>query len=345
MSGQSAVAIEPADHSIAVVSSQGLGDGFLQLVLAQNLARSGHRVYFYQDHMAQLKPILKGVVVRPYLSSRLMRSEVANHTLVLFDQGSQFANTIVADLTKLPANFIAYSVSRSANKFPLSTADFHAYLHEVGADDLSFFAGFNRSIRHPINHRLSISEHFQWCAEKVLFMNSYWPHPEFDVPQNWTKIRFPRRVIIHPTSSAEKKNWAPNAFCELAERLAGLGWEPCFTVSPDEWPVWRALLPKPFLAPPLSSTLALARYYYESAAFIGNDSGNGHLASAMGLPTLSIFNRWKLSYPWRPGWNTGSVVAPWMPESLVGDQWSRYLSVDRVLLAFERLLERHMRRL
>ncbi|MGH1539928.1 MAG: glycosyltransferase family 9 protein [Arenicella sp.] len=324
---------------VALVSSQGLGDGLLQLVFAQNLVRQGYSVTFYQNHMSSLSPIIDLVKVSPYLDASSMQQALAEHKVVLFDQGSRFARRMLPEFDQVPDHFIAYVVSRSALAHELELSKFMEHLQQLNSLSLQKLSGFNRSIRHPVKHSYSVSEHFQWIAKKVLNIDHYDLLPAMNIPESWYKKKYDKRVLIHPTSSMEIKNWSPHRFLELAENLHSLGWNPEFTVAPDEWERWNSWLNGRYLAPCFSSILELAHYYYESAAFIGNDSGNGHLASAMGLPVLTIFNRKKLSYPWRPGWSPNQVVAPWLPKSLVADKWSDYLSVKRVLSVFVKLVK------
>ncbi|MFM0627038.1 glycosyltransferase family 9 protein [Paraburkholderia xenovorans] len=78
----------------------------------------------------------------------------------------------------------------------------------------------------------------------------------------------------------------------------------------------------------------------ESGWFIGNDSGLGHLASALGVPTLSLFMRRGLARTWRPAWGRGLLVLPrnlFVSAYLKERYWKFALTVQRVLRSFERL--------
>ncbi|WP_429485147.1 glycosyltransferase family 9 protein [Paraburkholderia youngii] len=78
----------------------------------------------------------------------------------------------------------------------------------------------------------------------------------------------------------------------------------------------------------------------EAGWFIGNDSGLGHLASAIGVPTLSLFMRSGLARTWRPGWSPGAIVLPLnvVPTGRLRERcWKRLMSVRRVLRGFETL--------
>jgi len=95
------------------------------------------------------------------------------------------------------------------------------------------------------------------------------------------------RVAMHPTGSHNDKIWPRAKFASLARKLQSRGLEPTLLVSPDEKPAW---LMDDSIAPYLQSFRSLsgvAEWIAESGFVIGNDSGLGHLASALGVPTLS----------------------------------------------------------
>lgn len=146
----------------------------------------------------------------------------------------------------------------------------------------------------------------------------------------------PQRVVIHPTSTNIKKNWPAEKFIQLGHKLEKRGFTPFFCVSPAERNIWLKKVPAEQL--PLFPTLhELASFVFESGSMIGNDSGTGHLASALHIPTLSLFARESYSRLWRPGWGKGSVVTP--PNFLPGARlkqkyWKHLLSVRKVQQAF-----------
>ena len=80
-----------------------------------------------------------------------------------------------------------------------------------------------------------------------------------------------RRVVIHTGAGHPVRKWPVERFNELAARLRAAGWE---VVMLDD--SLRDL-------GPLLDTLATA------GRFIGNDSGPGHLAALLGVPTFTIF--------------------------------------------------------
>ncbi|MGE4061972.1 MAG: glycosyltransferase family 9 protein [Rhodospirillaceae bacterium] len=105
----------------------------------------------------------------------------------------------------------------------------------------------------------------------------------------------PPVLAIAPVAAAREKTWPAARFAELVQILrAGpcAAWRVALFGGPGDEDKARALigsLPgalKIFGEPDL---LVVAAALKNCAAFIGNDSGLGHLAAAMGLPTLALF--------------------------------------------------------
>jgi len=80
-----------------------------------------------------------------------------------------------------------------------------------------------------------------------------------------------RRVVIHTGAGRPVREWPAARFAEIAARLRAAGWD--VVLLDDSLQDLDRLL----------STLASAD------RFIGNDSGPGHLAALLGVPTFTIF--------------------------------------------------------
>ncbi len=109
-------------------------------------------------------------------------------------------------------------------------------------------------------------------------------------------------VIIHPGSGSPDKCWPTERFIELAGNIATSGRGVKFVlgeVEQDRWPA--ADIARLQSAAPVEVLMSLVDLYdrlRQASAFVGNDSGPGHLAGIMGVPTVSIFGptdpaRWK----------------------------------------------------
>ena len=149
-----------------------------------------------------------------------------------------------------------------------------------------------------------------------------------------------RRVAIHPTGSHIEKIWPRKKFVALMHKLVQRDFQPTLLVAPCERQTW--LLDKD-AAQRLHSFERLAEvaaWIAESGWFIGNDSGLGHLASALGVPTISLFMRRGIARTWRPNWGRGAIVLPYnlfVVGALKERYWKLALTGSRVLRSFERL--------
>lgn len=153
--------------------------------------------------------------------------------------------------------------------------------------------------------------------------------------------RHPKRVCIHPTSAEVSKNWLPQRFVQLGKRLKRAGFEVCFIMSASEQAAWAPVIEKAFPLYGFPSVGECAAFTYESGFFIGNDSGGGHLASCLQIPTLSIHGRRAKARLWKPGWGKVEVITPRV--NLIGSYlrqhyWKYFLSVTTVERRFHALV-------
>ena len=94
-------------------------------------------------------------------------------------------------------------------------------------------------------------------------------------------------VVIHLGSGSPAKCWPVANFRVLAIALQQRGWQTALLCGPVERERQLAVGDLPALHPP--NLRALAGLLAKSALFIGNDSGPGHIAAAVGTPTLTLF--------------------------------------------------------
>lgn len=112
----------------------------------------------------------------------------------------------------------------------------------------------------------------------------------------------PEAVVLHPGAGSPAKCWPAERFIDLAQRLHRDGLSVRAIVGEVERERWSAQqishlrtaceLREPQTLVELADQIARAR------AFVGNDSGPGHVAGIIGVPTVSIFGpadptRWK----------------------------------------------------
>ena len=94
-------------------------------------------------------------------------------------------------------------------------------------------------------------------------------------------------VVVHLGSGSPAKCWPVANFHALASALQKKGWHTALLCGPVERERQLAVGNLPALHPP--DLRSLAGLLAKAALFIGNDSGPGHIAAAVGTSTLTLF--------------------------------------------------------
>ena len=331
--------------TIAIMPARGLGDSLLFLIIANNLQRNGYQVTFYSNHIAQLQDWLPKIIAKPTPNKKDITTIFLQHDLVMADSGavitSVYPPSQYHDLAKrcvffnmssrvdsdLIADISDYLLSKTQDKNKLKKLSLFCKADGCGISSLES--------KSPI-----VARTVRFCME-IIQLNNVTKNTGLTSPQHLIYRRYPYRIIIHPTSSSVRKNWLPKQFIKLAQLLQKQGWQPVFCVSPNEWPEWNARINNTFLLPKFATVANLAEFIYESGYMIGNDSGTGHLASSLGIPTLSIARKFTKSHPhlrYRPGWTVGKVVGPILRLPYDIHYWQYFISVKKILKTFKRLV-------
>lgn len=296
----------------AIFSCKGLGDGLLALVLSNNLARNSAETTTFHPFLQEMQEWFPHLPLRPF---------PAIEALDNFDQFF-FIYEKTPWMQALLTHCQSHYPDRTHVLNPIATRNRDYPYWEVGRFDgaLPFVDNLQRYCRNQLKIEHAVRE------------NGIVPPPSLE------QRRYPKRVIIHPTSSREGKNWSKEKYLSLRQQLIRKGYDPVFMLTQEEKKNW------PEVDSPHFSTLsALAAFVYESGSMIGNDSGIGHLASSLGLPTLTICRSRDAADFWRPAWAPGALVFPplWLP-NLKGLRWrdrywKQWISPQRVLHEFEKI--------
>jgi ADP-heptose:LPS heptosyltransferase len=288
----------------AIVCAAGIGDALLMQIASTHLRRLGHSVVTFSNHLSQLRDWFPGCSFAPQPQLDRIEEIFAPFDAIIL----QHDNTPKAKKIRALAKPV-YSL--------------------YGAHLVSKHGLFRPEWDYLLDRNLCMAKNIQ-AACQVLFPGMA---PLLDnglTPLSHLLFRrFPKRIAIHPVSTSEQKNWPRSRFLHLHELLEKKGYEPVFIAPPDEAADWKS--------PTFNSLSDLASYIYESGAFIGNDSGPGHLASNLGLDTLIIGPSLEHLTLWRPGWKVGAIVHPprWIHEFKLS--WKNFISVSQVYKSFAKL--------
>jgi heptosyltransferase-3 len=300
----------------AVFSCKGLGDGLIASVLANNLQVNGAVVTLFHPFLQELQRWFPHLEIRSFPS--------------------------VEELVEFDAFFFIYEKSDWMQPL-LAHCEKHYSGQTVVLNPIA-----TRNTDYPywvsskfVGNRTFVDNILSFCRE-TLCLKLLTKSNGIRIPEGSMSCRQCKRVILHPTSSRPGKDWPQEKFIALAQELRKHGYEPVFVLNEEERRQWDA---SKISAPVFDNLEELTAFISESGYMIGNDSGIGHLASCLGLPTVTVCRSHKISQFWRPAWARGKVIAPyaWIPNlkifRLRDQHWKKWVGVKRVLKGFLRLAE------
>lgn len=290
------------DQKIGFVMSPRLGDSLLSMVVINNLQRNGYDVTVFSNNIMSLASW--------YANYKVQSTPDDKNGGPIFKQFDILLHAYHCDIVG-------------------NTRDWHTGVYVL--DDSPLYRS-----RIPMPDIQALV-----CREELGLIDIVRTSPLTN-PKELKHKQHHQRVVIHPTSGQTFRNWLPQRFLKLAEILKQKGYQPEFIVDKNERPDWEWVIEAGFALPQFATLDAVARWIYESGWFIGNDSGIGHLASNLGIPTLTLGIRPKLLQRWRPSWSPGRVLLPTpllITRPLKEKFWKYFISVKRVAREFESLTQ------
>jgi hypothetical protein len=328
---------------IGLVAYDSLGDGLMYLMVADNLRRNGFDVSYFGGAVSQLADWLPQFEVKPYPPVADMEAELDDFDLVICSPPSFIRHRYSEDqMRALAERYVLVCLSRHV-------PEHWRFDHRKGirdrlppdvADRLQGPAGCSGTIRYRRRSGRNMVEMALSFMTERMGLEDVSKDVELRPPDGVAYRRHRDRVVIFPDSAnPERKDWTPARYLDLATRLTDRGLKPKIVVSADNLETWRQMPGNDYETTDFPSISALAAYLYESGVVIANDSGGGHLASFLGVPTITIYRRMKPSYLWRPGWGPGTVIWPTVTLSILKlHVWRPFISTTKILKAVDRYL-------
>jgi hypothetical protein len=300
----------------AVFSCMGLGDGLIALVLSNNLQLNGYSVDTFHPFLHELQDWFPHLPLMPFPQFGIEILEQYDRYFIIYEKSPWMRLILAYCLESYPNKTVVLN--------PIATR----------RKDYPYWEGGQFDGSRPFVDNL-----FRFCSErlrlKVTTKSNGISPPAAIVPRKWM-----RRVVLHPESSREGKNWPKEKYLQLTQRLKGAQFQPVFALTQKEREKWKL---DDVDAPSCATLSDLAQLVCESGYFIGNDSGVGHLASCLGLTTLTICRNAQAAKFWRPAWSRGSVVTPsFLVPNLKGMRWrdrhwKSWVGLRRVWREFQQL--------
>jgi ADP-heptose:LPS heptosyltransferase len=299
-----------------VIPAAGIGDGLLMLIASENLRQRGYQVTTFHPLLAQMQRWFPGHAFASLPARETFSTYFSSYDLVIAENDNGPNIQCLRSLAQLSLFYPTYEPHRHP---PLSALD------------------------KRFNPQIPMAENISHAIAELLLLPTPSSHNGISPPNTLQHRLYPKRIIIHPTSSTSAKNWPKEKYLKLAKRLQKRGYEILFALSAKERPYWQEALLSGFDVPAFASLDELSCAVYESGYMIGNDSLVGHLASNLDIPTLILADNAKRMHLWRPGWHPGCVLTPasWIPNCkgarLKERYWQRWISLRGVLVHFDKL--------
>lgn len=340
MTDRAAPPATPGRARIALVAFSSLGDGLLYLMMAENLRLNGYKLTYYGDIGHQLRHWLPQLDIRPYPPRDDLDAALADYDLAIVSP-PQYLRDRMDDrlLDALRRKWLLVCQRAPASwRHDLTATLAASRPPEIVAELAGLLDGGG-----PIRFRKFADESvvditLAYLRERM-HLASLTRQVALTPPAGLAHRRHRRRIVVSPDSAwPRRKDWPPQAFLRLCRALRARGDEPVIVVAPANHARWAHMPGNDFPTPVFPGIDALAAYIYESGALIANDSGNGHLASFLGVPVVTIYRKRNPKFHWRPDWGPGRVVCPSLTLPWFGERvWKPFVGVSAVLAALDEL--------
>ncbi|NGX28328.1 MAG: hypothetical protein K940chlam1_00504 [Candidatus Anoxychlamydiales bacterium] len=311
-----------------VYSSVGLGDGLLFLIISNNLSKNGYAVDTYHPFLSEMNESFKYTSIKSYPKDiEAFKKSLESYDLIIINSDYESLNKELIKYTKKHLKEKTYELHPSTCK---------GKNPPIG--DLRF------------DFTMSVVENLTIFCENDLNLKDVKSSNEISTLEGLQYRKFSKRVAIHPSSKDIEKNWPKKNFESLFQKLKFLGYEPYFIIAKHEREQFSDLKDIAKVEIPTFNNLnEMASFIYESAFFIGNDSGVAHLASSLKIPTLTIFSTKRKQRFWKPNFYKSRTVVSWPLLNIKGlrlreKYWKKTISVNRVLKSFQKLVKDHERK-
>ncbi|NGX63013.1 MAG: hypothetical protein KR126chlam6_00418 [Candidatus Anoxychlamydiales bacterium] len=301
-----------------VYPSKGLGDGLLFLVLSNNLSKNGYEVDTYHPFLYNLDNWFKYTKIRPYPKNDNF-DFLKDYQLIIINSDYDPLNKKLVKVAKEKYKDITFEIHPSACK---------GKNPPIG--DLKF------------DFKKTVKENLIVFLENELNLTSVLSSNDITVPSNLSYRKYPKRVVIHPSSNDLEKNWPKEKFLKLFKKLKKEGFDPYFILMSFERQNFLNFSNDQIFT--FNNLHEIASFIYESGFMIGNDSGIAHLASNLKIPTLTIFSTKRKHIFWRPSFYFDRSVISLPLLNIKGfrlreQYWKNTISSKRVLKNFSKLIK------
>jgi hypothetical protein len=329
-----------------VIPSTGIGDALMMMIASEHLRKAGFEVTTIYPRLRELQDWFPGHTFQerdhfspdewiiaqnnnlPHIT--LLKQSYRDHLSIFYPTYSYNKHGFITVLDRVfdETKPMTENIARAIHS--LTSTPFHQNL-DIGLRqspgiEIVEDGGSITTIKPPssitqsreLSRNSIVKVSMKWCTSTPFHRNL---DNGITPPTNLSHRLYPKRVLIHHTSSAPEKNWLKSKYDVVLRGLKKRGFEPVFV-------------------PKFATLSELAAFVYESGFLIGNDSLVGHLASNLSIPTLIVADHDKRMRLWRPGWYPGSIVTvrQWIPQwKFLRKNWQHLISPSHVLSVFDQI--------
>lgn len=304
----------------ALISKYTIGDGLLSMIIAYHLYECGFDVTIYNTLIHQLKDWFFNCTYKNIPSDELLENELNDYDIVIvIEHKSSYykkLKTLKDNITFPKTYFIYPTLKKSKHKF-------------LKDNDIVF------------NSKKSMTSNMAYAVGKILNITDMTKDNGINPPNHLIKHKYDKRILIHPTSNTESKNWKKSKYIKLSKLLQKKGYDVVLGMSSHEYEKYKDIENHKINIKTFSNLNELASYVYESKMVIGNDSGFVHLASNLQIPSITIAGNLRIMNLWRADWlSTKLIVAPKFLPNFKGFRikdkfWQNFIPIRKVLKTFE----------
>lgn len=218
----------------------------------------------------------------------------------------------------------------------------------------------SKAIKHEADYNLDLLATFgveNVNKEVGLWVNDKSEEASFEYLQKeglteaWTNSKL---IGIHPGCGDSAKNWEPERYAQLADRLISEnGYSVILSGSPGEAALLSSIKEMMHNEPSIYKSggiLDFAALLKKTSVFVSSSTGPMHMAAAVGTPTVSIFCPIRVCTPirWGPIGNKQHILLPDVPqcEKCIKEECEHYncmekISIDSVLNCVTDLAGQH----
>ncbi len=303
-----------------VYCSKGLGDGLIFLTISNNLNKNGYKVDTFHPFLFQLNNWFNYTTIKPYPKINTNFEFLNDYDLLIINSDYDELNELLVKYAKKNHLKKTYELHPSTCK---------------GKNPPKGDLKFNREI--TVKENLAI-----FCKNDLNLFNISFSN-NITIPSHLQYRKFKKRIVLHPTSSDIDKNWPKEKFLKLARVLKQQGYIPFFILAEHEKNYFETPIDIDIFQ--FNSLEKIASFIHESGFFIGNDSGMGHLASTLKIPTFCIFSTRRKQKFWRPSFHIDETIVSLPLINVKGlrlreKYWKETISVKRVLKRFHKLVKK-----